>query len=278
MDALPFDLSPVRELIEHHVPAEWMISPTIAAALFLLGGFALAMWGARMVRGLLILGFVGGGLWGGYAVSQHVSVSPLACTIGGAAVLGLLGALLYRLWIGVAWSVLLSAIALTTLGYQQVLPHWATFQDEQLPAALSPADLYQPPTPEQQAEYNDPEPAAVLAKFGDYLAEQRPTLRRNALLLSGAVGVAGLLMGLLAATLTTILGTSLLGVLFIGTGLTYFLNRFSPETLQPLIDRPAAASAGVVGVVLLSMLVQWLQMRKSKAPPGDGKAVPTVTV
>jgi hypothetical protein len=278
MDALPFDLSPLRELIEHHVPAEWMVSPVIAAALFILGGFALAMWGARMVRGLLILAFVGGGLWGGYVVSQHLSVNAIACTIGGAAVLGLLGALLYRLWIGVAWSVLLSAIALTMLGYREVLPQWSAFQDQQLAVTLSPGDPYQPPSPEQQAAYNDPEPTVVLAKFGDYLAEQQPTLRRNALLLSGAVGVAGLLMGLIAATLTTILGTSLLGVLFIGTGVTYFLNRFSPETLQPLIDRPAAAFAGVVGVVLLSMLVQWLQMRKSKVPSGDGKAVPTVAV
>ncbi len=272
MDILPFDPEPLRELIRHHIPSEWMVSPVVAAVLCLVGGLILSLWGARMVRGLFILAFVGGGIWAGYAAGMRMQINPYIGAAAGAALLGVVGVLMFRLWIGVAWAALLTMVALTMLGSRQVLPHWGPFQEANLTLITGTAalDPYQPPTPEQQAEFNDPQLGTVLSRFGEYLTQQQPTLRRNALLLTGIAAVAGLLMGLIAANLTAIVATSVVGVGLMGTGATYFLQRLSPETLQTLINKPAASAAGLVVLLLLTMGVQWLQMRQNK--PGAGAA------
>ena len=264
MDQLPSGIEPVLELIRYHVPPAWLSSALAGAGVVGFLGLILALWGTRVFRPVLVLAFAAGGAWVGLAGNQWLGLGQWFCLISAALVFGALGFVLYRLWVGVGWAALLVCAGLSVLGYRQALPHWEAFDQSRLTEAILAEDAFQPPTVEEQASFNQPDPAVVLGKFGSYLAENVPHIQRNALLIIVLVGVVGLLMGLVAVKFTVILASSLVGVSLLGSAVGYGLQRFEPEILERALGRPAAVWAGLGLAVVLSMAIQWFQVRRGR--------------
>ena len=261
MDRMQAELEPLLEVIRYHIPPVWLDNALAGAVAVGVVGLVLALWGGRVFRPALVLVFAAGGVWVGLAGNQWLGLGQWFCLISGVLVFGALGFVLYRLWVGLGWSVLLVCVGLSVLGYRQALPHWGAFDSSRLSEAVLAEVPFQPPTVETQASFNQPDPAQVLGEFGAYLAENVPHIRRNAILVIGLVGMVGLLMGLLAVKFTVVLASSMVGVSLLGGALGYGLQRLRPEVLEQIVGRPAAVWAGLGIAALLCMAIQWFQVR-----------------
>ena len=275
MNELRTELEPMLELLRYHVPAEWISNAMTVAVVAGLLGLVMASSGVRIVRGVLVLAFTGGGVWAGMATNQWLGLGPWFCAICGALVFGSLGLVLYRLWVGVGLATLLTCVALSVLGHQQARPHWGEFREARLSDMILPdGGAFTPPTVEQQEQFNSPDPAQIFHEFGDHLAQNVPNIKRNTLLICGITALGGLLLGLLAVRFTMVLGSALVGVALLGSCAGYFLTRYQPQIMDRAAEKPVAVLAGVGIAVLLSMGVQWFQTGRAGKNAGSAAAKP----
>jgi hypothetical protein len=265
MDQFRAEIEPLLELVRHHMPPELLDHALIGAGIGGVCGLILAIWGLRIFRPVLVLCFVAGGACVGMAGNQWLQLGQWFCVVCGALVFGALGFVLYRLWVGVAWAALLVSIAMGVFGYRTAWPHWDAFSEERLSHSVLPETDFQPPTADEQAEANQPDPTVVFREFGGYLTEAVPNIQRDSVAIIGLAGVLGLLMGLLAARFTVIFGTALLGVSLVGGSAWYILSEYRPDTLLQATSRPGAMWAGVGIAVLTCMAIQYFQARTRPA-------------
>lgn len=259
----------ILQTIRHHVPAELTSNVLVVAGLTGAIGLVLSLWGAKVFRAAIVAAFVGLGAWGGLAADQWLNLGMWFCVISCALLSGAIGLVLYRLWVGVGWALILSSVALSVLASKSAVPHWQPFQDTRTAQAVLIDGSFQPPSVEQQAQFNSPELGQVFADFGGYLSENVPNIKRNSVLIGGLAGTAGLLMGLLAVRFTMILASSITGVILLTSTTMYGLSRYRPDLLEQWTSKPAAVLAAMGIGVLLAMFAQWIQDRKSAGARGS---------
>lgn len=274
MDTVIESWKPLLDTLRNHLPAELTSNALVSVALTGVAGLVLALWGAKVFRAALVLGFLGAGIWGGLVADQWIGLGRWLCAIGGGLLFGAMGLVLYRLWVGVGWAIILSSVALTTLASKSAVPHWQTFQDVRASTAVLADGTFHVPSVEQQSEFNSPDLRTVFSQFGGYLAENVPNIKRNTMLIGGVAATSGLLMGLLAVRFTMILASSVLGVFMLGSAAMYGLSRYQPQLLERGTQKPAAVLAALGIAILLAMFAQWAQTRKTstgKPPSGSLK-------
>ncbi len=270
----------------------WSVGPALdsfwTAVLALVVGLILSLWGARLLKAAYVIGFMVAGATVGMGVARTYEVDPLIGFVIGAGVLGLVGHLLYRWWIGLTAALAAAAIVVAVSApwapreaeaFADALLQQAggrqLFAPESQPTSGSPAVVVAPgdldgrtidwltvaaglKPPEGQAR---PEPLAVLAAWVKALWAAVPDELRQAGLLAGVAGLLGLALGVVLPRFTTIVGTSAIGVLAMAGSVAYFLSEKMPGAWQSVQAQPVWFWA-CVGLILVVSLA--FQARRGK--------------
>jgi hypothetical protein len=276
-------LEQLRVFLIQHAPDAVPTGAVSVAVVCLVGGIVLSVLGAKFARFGLTTGFVLlGGLLGA-SFADGLGFSRTACVPAGALLFGVIGFQTFRLWVGVASAAVLSAIVLSTFGYQRVTPHVAEFQqvspwvipDSSVQSISGAASAYVIPTRDQQVAYVvERSPSQWAADFWAFLSEHDATTARNGKALAALTALGGLCVGLLAVRFALIVSTSLIGTVLVTTAAATLLTRSVPESYQAFQNNPMLVGVGVGAFLMTSLVLQAMLMRKAAAGAGatTGKA------
>lgn len=260
----------LRVFCEQHVPQTWQAQGVPIAILTLIGGVALCVLGAKLARaGLTGVFVLGGAALGGYFARDTGFASGFAmplCVIIGAAAIGTIGHLTFRIWVGVISAVVISALALGTFGQQRLLPHVASFDQQYEVVSAEGVSGFSLPTPEEQQAYLERSPQEWAQNFWAYVSQKDARIPRHAKLIGMVALVTGLLIGLLASRATLILSTALVGTsLVVGSAVT-LLSKFVPGSYEALLQRPGLTGVAIGGFLVTSLILQSILTQKGKVP------------
>lgn len=259
--------------LNDHAPSAVPTGAVSVAVVCLVGGIALSVLGAKFARFGLTTGFVLiGGLLGA-SFADGLGFSRTACVPAGALLFGVIGFQTFRLWVGVASAAVVSAIVLSTFGYQRVAPRVAEFhqispwviQDSSAKLIPGAAAEYVIPTRDQQVAYVERSPSQWASDFWAFLSEHDALTARNGKALAALTVLGGLCVGLLAVRLALILSTSLIGTVLVTSGAATLLTHSVPESYQAFQGNPMLVGVGVGAFLMTSLVLQTMLMRKASA-------------
>lgn len=262
-------LEQIRSLIVQHAPADMLKEALPFALICLVAGTALSVLGAKLARFALTCGFVLLGGAGGIFVARHTGYPQPLCGLAGALMLGVIGFQTFRLWVGVAAAIVLSAVALGAFGYKQVTPHYTEFH-QMAAQADSSGESFALPTPQEQQAYLDRTPEQWMGEFRDFVSQRDANLEPKGRALGLAALVTGLCLGLLAIRTALILSTSLVGTSMVSVAIATVLTGSIEGSLNALEKHPILVGVGVGAFFFTSLIVQTLLTRK--APTEEPKA------
>ncbi len=257
-------------LLGQVLPQEIVPSAVVTALLLLILGVGVSVLGAKFARWLLSIMFAVGGLILGLRVTQMLNL-PIAGALVGGLVVGCVGYLLHRLWVGMAAACLLASLAFSLFSVQYVLPRL-----DALPASASPVEL---PSVEGELEPLIPQSSQAALDAGwrklktdaEVLAheilDQEPRLRRVAGAVVLIAGGVGLLMGIMFCRMTLILITSALGTLVIMGGIVLLGPAVGVDAYQSYEMSPHTAYATTLSFFVVSVVLQWILTRSTAVAP-----------
>lgn len=275
MTDLPSILDQLRLLITNHAPSAMAGHVVPTAIVFLIAGIGFSVLGAKLARFSLTAGLgVIGGVLGAAFGREFVWPVPL-CVLGGVIVVGSIGYLTFRLWVGVTAAAVVAAVVLSAFGYRQILPHVAEF-NQTLAAPQAGVDMpaLGPVAPsESQLATADaqPSPLQYATAFRDYLAQHVPVTARNATAIGIVALVTGLLLGLVAVRTTLIMSTSLIGTALVVFGLGTLLAQWTPSSYHASLAHPGAMAIGAGGFLLTSVVLQTLLTRQAATENSESR-------
>jgi hypothetical protein len=274
----------LQSLAGQHLPNNANVPAVTAVAVVLVVvGLVLAVLGAKLARGMLTFGFVIAGIGVGAAVGGRFD-APLAVSgLLGATTCGLLGFVMYRLWVGVLTGVVLVMILSSTYGAKTMAPDWKAYVDRRgdAPALSAPGgvgggsvtvssgagEMFTTPDPETQARFLNPEFSDWLRGFWDFTSTNDPGKVRKLMLISGCLALFGLISGLLAVRFTLVTITSIVGTTMLLSGATVLIQQVLPDLYSAFMDHPQAVAMSGGTFLLGSLVLQSLLTRPHKAPP-----------
>lgn len=267
MEHLQPILDQVRLFAEQQIDPKYLSHTGAMLGVMLVVGVGLSVLGAKLARFTLTSAFViAGGLAGTY-FSRLTGVINVPCVLGGAALVGTIGFLSFRLWVGILAAVVVGVLVLGGFGASRVGPHLAQFDPESVwSAAEEGGEFSIPLTPEAQQAYRDRTPGDRLSALWSHLNEQDATLSRHGIAIGMAVVLAGMLIGLAAARFTLIVASSLVGTFLVVAGLGGAAMTYSPSWYQAGADKPGVLGAAMGAFLVASLIVQTLLTRN--APVG----------
>jgi hypothetical protein len=265
------DISPVIEqarlFVDQHVQPEWLSQAVPLALICLVAGIGMSVLGTKMSRLAMGLGFVVlGGVAGAFFGREFVFPLPV-CIVTGAVMIGAIGHLTYRLWVGVAAAVVLSSLALGAFGYQRILPHVPEFREEAM-VGWSPVEgpvQFALPSPEQQQEYLAESPKRWAQNLWAHVTVRDAQVERHGKALALVALLTGLCLGVVAVRWALILTTSLVGTALVTTAAATLFAHATPESYQSFADHPGMVGVGVGGFLATSLIVQTLLTRQAPA-------------
>jgi hypothetical protein len=267
MDQFTTIFEQTRQFAAQHAPASALRETIPIAIIFLVAGIGLSVLGAKLARigmtfGWLMLGALGGG-W----IARQTGFPAVVCVTAGAITVGIIGHQTYRLWVGLAAAVVISAATLGAFGYQNVMPHVSEFGQRVTLASSASAEQFVIPTPEQQEAYAQRTPRQWFQQFWGYVAQQEPGIVQKGRALGLATFIAGLCIGLLAARLALILSTSLIGTALVTTGMFTLIAHFMHDRAYQALENHPTLVGLTVGVFLVSSIIlQTLLTRRHHSP------------
>jgi hypothetical protein len=267
-------LDQIRLFVEQQVDPAYLTHTGATLAVVLSLGVGLSVLGAKLARFSLTCGFVIAGGLAGIYFSRLTDVMPAPCVLGGAALLGTIGYLSFRLWVGILAAVVVGAFVLGGFGYQRVSPHLSQFDPESVwSASEGTGEFSIPLTPDEQQAYRDRTPGQRLESFWTYVNEQDASLTRHGKAIGMAAVLAGMLIGLTAARFTLIVASSLVGTVLVVAGLGGVATSYAPSWYQAGFDNPGVLGAAMGAFLVASLIVQTLLTRNAPAagqePAGD---------
>lgn len=260
--------------------------PTVLGVVAIAGGLVLALWGARLMRAVYVLGFMAAGAAAGIRLAGQFHVDPLIGFVIGAGLAGLIGHLLYRWWVGLTAGLCMSAIV-ALAGAPWVMGQAEAFADALLqqatgerlfadatvaqlpPSASAPAGPVGPgidwstvvtglhPAGDQAR----PAPLTCLKAWASRTWAAVPGGLKNLGILVALAGLLGLALGVVLPRFTTIVGTSVVGVAAIAAGAAHLIWRHWPNTWRS-IQADSVWFYGAVGLLLVVSLA--FQARRGK--------------
>lgn len=267
-------LSRAAELVRYHLPPEVRPDPVVAGFVLMLAGLVLAVWGARLLKALLVLLFAGAGVGIGIQVARYFKTDDLLGLLIGGLLLGFLGYALYRWWVAVvagAVAVVIAAFVLAPAMLPDLPDEAAAFWDERHQVG---SDDYSAVL--RDAETAEPEPSeALLEVLNDFRAHlwlrHGDQLRKLGVLLAAA-WLVGLIVGLMMPRFTAIAGTSLIGVAVLSAGLGVLAVTYRPELWARLMTGGPWTAGGLAGLVLVFALYQARRRPSGPAVPAPPPA------
>lgn len=265
-------LSKGAEYCRYHVPLEQWPHLTWVALGAAVAGMVLALWGARLLRLLYVGAFMGAGAAIGIHAARALQIDLLIGLVLGAGLAGVVGHLFYRWWVGVTAGMCALLLAALISG-GRMLPELEaavrTLDDQRLGMSTGQYDLAGAPAGQESRI------AAVhgyLAETADHLWNTRRAAVYRAAFVLALAWLAGLGVGLTLPRFTTIVGTSVIGVVGLVGGLGLLLWRHCPGLWVIVTDQGVWFLAGV-GVFLVGTLCyQARQGRIVPAAPGPTTA------
>ena len=184
---------------------------------------------------------------------------PQSATIVICAVLcGVVGLLLFRLWVGVAAAVLAAAVAIGIYGSAHVLPHVKTFPTA---ATQTVAEFTIPDVPAESRPATE-----ILRQLGTdfraHLLAQDADVEKYLLLTAAGAGAFGLLIGLLAARFTLVLSTAIVGTVLVTTALGLAAKSYWPRAIEGLPEHGREVDLAILGFFVASLILQSLLTRR----------------
>ena len=260
----------IRLFAEQQIDPKYLSHTGAMLAVMLAVGVGLSVLGAKLARFTLTSAFViGGGLAGVY-FSRLTGVINVPCVLGGAALVGTIGFLSFRLWVGILAAVVVGVLVLGGFGVQRVGPHLAQFDPESVWSASQEGSGFSLPlTPEAQQAYRDRSPGQRLSALWDHVNEQDATLSRHGKAIGMAAVLVGMLIGLAAARFTLIVTSSLVGTFLVVAGLGGVATTYSPAWYQAGVDKPGVLGAAMGAFLVASLIVQTLLTRNAPAAGTD---------
>jgi hypothetical protein len=244
-------------LLETCVPAERLTEAFWPAAGCVLAGLVLMFWGARMIRGLILLACMGAGGYMGWIVAQH---------FGRPSALGVIGMALARLWISALSAASAALVALAVYGFYQDIPtRFGQFTRS-----------YRQPAPTAENEFPLGERGAAMTRVAEgpgwmaYRFAVELHRRGDPLLWStlgwvGGAALAGLILGLVASRWAMILWTSLAGLLLMTGGSLVLVAGHWPQWHEVIAANALPIFAGLGLIWLMAVLAQWRGTRSAAA-------------
>lgn len=259
----------VLALARYHLPAEFLpVHTNWWAAVALPVGFALAMWGARLLRTIFVLAFIVIGAAIGIQIARGRGVDVLFGLFIGAGFAALVGHLLFRWWVGVVSGCVAMLILVmvqapqinTTIGSAVT-----RLTDYQTGVGTGVFEL----RPENEAPVRDS--GAYLGSLWAFLLENDRDLLYRAGFMLGLSALLGLAFGILLPRLTMIVGTSLVGTVVLVTGLSVLLSSLWPAAWAVATANPSWC-LGAIGVFLVGSMLH--QARRKPLVPAAPAATP----
>jgi len=257
-----------RLLVEQHVPTDALPPAVPAAVLVLLLGVGISVLGARLARPVLttVFGVAGAFLAGRYA--WGLDVPTILPVVIAAVVVGGIGYLLYRLWIGVAASVVLVLVAWSIFGYCRIWPEAVSYNETNpIVAPISAGAEFTLPDAVQQQKYNNAKPDEWARDFWAHLTGRQADVQTTVIAIGAAAALVGLLLGVLATRAALIVCTALVGTSLAVAGCLALASVLFPEYCQSALDSPRLLGGAGAGLLASSLLLQALLTRRSPARP-----------
>jgi hypothetical protein len=267
MDQIASILEELRIFTIQHAPGGIPTGAIPVALVLLVAGIALSVIGAKFARFALTSAFVVAGGVLGDRFAHSFDFPRVVSVVIGALIIGLIGFQTFRLWVGVAMAVLLSALVVGGFSGNRVLPHLTEYADTSAPIFGQPTPLGETefliPTPDEQTAYTNRDPQSWFSNFWRFLTERDPSLALNTQSVAILAALGGLCLGLMAARPSLIISTSLIGTAMVVTGVGTLLASSVTSANAAVENNPRLIGLGVAAFLATSLLLQTMLMRKS---------------
>lgn len=269
------DLTPIfeqlREFALQNIPSGFQERTVAIAAIFLVGGIGLSVLGAKMAKPAMttVLGLIGA--YGGVMFARHTGIHEAIGGLVGAVMFGTVSHLTFRLWVGVASALVLSALALGAFSYQELVPHANEFLDGMAtsqPVEGQPAFTLL--SPEEQGDYIHAELKERAMDFWAFAIQRDKDLPINTQLVGFGAAALGLFLGVIAVRWMLILATSIVGTGLVTTAVATTVAHYSPGSEQTFLSNAGVMGMGVGAFLVSSLILQTLLTRKAPES-GQGK-------
>jgi len=242
------------------VPVERRPDPTAAAIVAVLAGLVLAAWGARLLRLGFVLAFLAAGASLGLRVAQRIPVDALFGLVIGGGLAACLGYFFYRWWVGLTTGVL-AVLAVLAIGWPRLADEFQALRGEQLGVGTGEYRLAPPVAAGSDTESGRSGLPQVRTQFWNNVARpfwyQRQTFVVRALVVGSLAWLLGMGLGLMLPRLTTIVGTSFVGVLAVAMGVGVLLRLHRPALWAAVAANGqwylAAAGLCLIGSLLVQL-------------------------
>jgi len=261
-------LSQVFEFFKNHVPVDQWPYLTYAALTAAVVGLILSLWGARILRLVYVILFMIAGAACGIHVADRTQVDLLIGLVLGAGLLGLIGHLLYRWWVGITAAVCAMLFVALISGPTVIPTELQYFQDQRLGVS---AEEYVLPNASSDSAVQVDMLSQYLSEIYDYFWNQRRKMVVKMGLILGIAGFLGLSIGLVLPRFTTIVGTCLLGVLGLAVGAGILISAYLPGVWAFMIVK-STWFIGAASLYLLGALL--FQARSRRLNPMPVQAAP----
>ncbi len=267
---MPTDEMPARllEALSQHLPENAAWIPIALLCISAAGGLLLMFRGARLAPVVVAGALTAVGCGGGWLASQAAGW-PLWPAVGAGSVVGLLlGLLLFRVWLAVQVATMLVAGGLALYA-----PRVAEPLNEYLSQGLQTAED-QALVTLQPAEAVPVDGQAWQAELGDlwaYLGERVPSFQSSVVAIVGAVGLAGLLFGLLLPRAARSFWAATVGTGCFIVAVMALLQALWPATLAAVGSWGLIIVAGLWGISLAWNLADMLRKRPKKSAADEGE-------
>ena len=262
-----------RLFTEQHLPTGMLPHVAWGGVLFLAMGAGMCVLGAKLARWGITTAFVVVGGLIGAQFAEIAGFPAVPCVAIGAAAVGVIAFMTYRIWVGVAAAVVLLGIALGAFGYDRIVPHVQNFEPTTAwSAGQEAAGDFTLLTPEQQDDYVNRTPEQWFRGLWSFVRERDAGAPRLFKAVGLAAVIMGLLIGVLAVRVTLILSTSIMGTLLVVSGLAALGQHFMPGVYQGSFNHPAIVGLMVGAFAISSIIVQTLLTRKAPSPPAEATA------
>jgi len=279
----------VRRLWETHVPAEFQVPVLPVAIGILVVGIGLSVLGAKLARSGITCGFAAGGML--IALALPIGLPLVVAVLVGTVVIGGIGYMLFRLWVGLAMAVFFAAVAAGAYGSHTVVPHLLTYEsthdfegtftlpDPSQTSASFRAFTFVESSETARSFASVTTSGAATAEnvlsnvrawaddFWLYVKEQEVDVNRRMLGIAMGAALFGLLLGMVLPRFTLIGVSAVVGTVLVMSGLAGMASHYQVD-LQPTAELHGKTVA-VAGIVFLfaSVLLQAMLTRKASAPP-----------
>ncbi len=275
MNALNEIIERARLLVEHHVSHDIAVPAFVGVIVgLIIVGLGLSVLGAKLARGSLTALFCVTGAGAGLYMGRLADVpSPVAGLLG-AAILGVVGFALHRVWVGVAAGLVVVVGVNATYGARTLGPEFREYAHNQgtMPAVVSPlGDTFTVPEPDVQAAALNPEFQRWARGFWDYAFEHDRGGTRRVALTSACAALFGMLMGVFAVRFTLVTTTAVVGTAMFGFGILSAARTWRPDFYQAGVDHPQALAAACGTFLLASLLLQTLLTKPHNSAGDAGK-------